>query len=202
MSHFIPALQSMGTALLAGVSVASIVIGLAAQSTLSNLIAGVVLIVYRPFNPGDRIQLAAPTGLEIAYVKDITLGYTMLETSDQQRIVVPNSQIASQITINLTQSEKRTPLLIPFHLLAGVAIDQARSILTETASKHEKVLELAGCRATQVDGAGITLTLKVWCENVTDAATVQSDLMEQVVERFRDQQMGLAFPSDFVPTVS
>jgi len=61
-AHLIPVLRSMGTALLAGASVASVVIGLAAQSTLGNLVAGVSITIYRPFRLGDTLQVTAPTG--------------------------------------------------------------------------------------------------------------------------------------------
>ena len=57
-----------GTALLAGVSVASIVVGLAAQNTLSNLVAGFSLLLYRPFHIGDRVQLGTPRGASIGTV--------------------------------------------------------------------------------------------------------------------------------------
>ncbi|QDV85835.1 mechanosensitive ion channel family protein [Planctomycetes bacterium TBK1r] len=196
-AHFIPAFRSIGTALLAGVSVASIVIGLAAQTTLSNLIAGVVLIIYRPFELEDRIQLSAPTGIETAYVKDITLGYTVLETADNRRIVVPNSLIASQITINLTRTEKRTQVALPFHLDAEASVESAREVLLDVTKTHPKVVEVSSCLATQVDGAGVTLTLKVLCDSSADAARVQSDVIEQTTRKFREQNISLAMPSSF-----
>ena len=65
-AHLIPVLRSMGTALLAGASVASVVLGLAAQSTLGNLVAGVSLTIYRLFRLGDTLRVAAPTGTEAA----------------------------------------------------------------------------------------------------------------------------------------
>src|ERR1700740_191377 len=74
-AHLIPVLRSMGTALLAGASIASVVIGLAAQSTLGNLIAGVSITIYRPFRLGDSLQVTAPTGTETGSVEAITLGY-------------------------------------------------------------------------------------------------------------------------------
>ena len=58
-AHLIPVLRAMGTALLAGASVASVVIGLAAQSTLGNLVAGVAITIYRPFRLGDTLQVRA-----------------------------------------------------------------------------------------------------------------------------------------------
>src|SRR3569833_2983140 len=100
-AHLIPVLRSMGTALLAGASIASVVIGLAAQSTLGNLVAGVSITIYRPFRLGDTIQVAAPTGPEIGVVELISLGYTTLRTADGRIVVVPNALAASQVSINL-----------------------------------------------------------------------------------------------------
>src|SRR5246500_5886879 len=55
-AHLIPVLRSLGTALLTGASIASVVIGLAAQSTFGNLVAGISITLYRPFRLGDTIQ--------------------------------------------------------------------------------------------------------------------------------------------------
>ena len=70
----------MGSAWSASVGVASVVLGLAAQSTLGNLIAGISLLLYRPFEAGDRLQVTAPTGLETDVVESLNLGYTVLKT--------------------------------------------------------------------------------------------------------------------------
>src|SRR6201996_7753357 len=100
-AHLIPVLRSMGTALLAGASIASVVIGLAAQSTLGNLVAGISITIYRPFRLGDTIQVAAPTGTEIGVVEMLSLGYTTLRTADGRLVVVPNALAAAQVSINL-----------------------------------------------------------------------------------------------------
>jgi small-conductance mechanosensitive channel len=98
-AHLIPELRSLGTALLTGVSVASIVIGIAAQSTLANLVAGVSLLLYRPFRIGDSVQLTVPAGVQTGTVEDLNLGYTVIRTGDQNVIVVPNSVMVSQAII-------------------------------------------------------------------------------------------------------
>lgn len=100
-AHLVPGLRSIGTALLAGVSVASVVVGIAAQSTLSNLIAGFSLVLYRPFSIGDTIQLTTPTGLTTAVVKDISLGFTMLQNDSAQEIIVPNSVMMGNTIIRI-----------------------------------------------------------------------------------------------------
>lgn len=99
--HLIPALRSLGTAILTTASVASIVLGLAAQNTLGNLISGVSLILYQPFRLGDTVQIEAPTGQETALVESITLGYTVLIGSNDQKIIIPNSVMAGSVIVNL-----------------------------------------------------------------------------------------------------
>lgn len=98
-ANLIPQLRSLGTALLTGVSVASILVGLAAQSTLGNLIAGLSLLLYRPFQIGDLVQLTVPAGVQIGKIEDLTLGYTVIRTPEHHEIVVPNSVMASQAII-------------------------------------------------------------------------------------------------------
>ncbi len=108
-AHLVPALASLGTAWLAGVSVISVIVGLAAQNTLGNLIAGISLLLYRPFKVGDRLQVMAPGGVETGVVESLNLGYTVLRTADHRGIVIPNSVMASQTTINLTLQQEREP---------------------------------------------------------------------------------------------
>ena len=134
-AHLVPALAGLGTAWLASAGILSIIIGLAAQNTLANLIAGITLLLYRPFNVGDHLQVTAPTGLETGLVESINLGYTLLKTDDNRRVVVPNSIMASQTHINLTSSfAVATPSSSP---------SQQRTIaehLDELQQLHEKEL--------------------------------------------------------------
>jgi small-conductance mechanosensitive channel len=104
-THIIPALHSLAMALLAGVSVVSVIFGLAAQNTLGNLVAGVAVLLYRPFQIGDTVQVVAPKGNEVGVVERISLGYTVLLTSDHRRVMVPNSVVMSQTTVNLTEAD-------------------------------------------------------------------------------------------------
>jgi small-conductance mechanosensitive channel len=106
-AQIVPQFRAVGTALLAGVSVASIVVGLAAQNTLANLIAGFSVVLYRPFRIGDQLVVGAPGGVADGVVERLTLGYTVLRGSDGKRVVVPNSLMASQITINLGHGTAR-----------------------------------------------------------------------------------------------
>lgn len=102
-AHLIPALNRLGAALFAGVSLVSIVIGFAAQTTLGNLIAGLSLVIYKPFRRGDRLQVQAPTKdqCEVGVVDGISLGYTILRTDDGRELVIANGTMAQQTLIKL-----------------------------------------------------------------------------------------------------
>jgi small conductance mechanosensitive channel len=191
-AHLVPALRSLGTVLLASVSVASIVIGLAAQSTLSNLIAGVSLVLYRPFQVGDRIQFGGPNGLETGIVEDLNLGYTVLQASDNRRIMVPNGVMVNQTIMNLTSIDARTMALITLDIGYASDIDRARQILTEVAREHPLVQEVVGCPVTKVDDSHVALRLQAWCAGVEDARKVEADLYEQASKRFGEEGVASA----------
>ena len=110
-AHLIPALDRLATAMLAGVGLASVVIGFAAQQTLGNLVAGISLVLYRPFRQGDRLQVAAPTSSEYdtGTVDNISLGFTTLRTDDGREIIIANGTMAQQTMIKLPRQTPGTP---------------------------------------------------------------------------------------------
>jgi small conductance mechanosensitive channel len=183
-AHVIPKLQTLGKSLLAGVGVASVVVGLAAQSTLGNLIAGISLILYRPFKVGDRVQVSAPTGLETGVVMNIDLGFTVLRTQDQRLLVIPNSSMASQATVNLTALAPRTPCNVSLYVATGSDVAKARQILLDIAKAHPKIAQVDGCFATRVTGRGVVLTLAASSADPDAATGVKSDFLENAKKQF------------------
>ena len=183
-AHFIPALSGIGTASLASISVLTVIIGFAAQNTLGNLIAGISLLLYRPFKLGDRLQVVAPTGLETGTGEGLTLGYTLLKTDDNRRVVVPNSVMASQTNINLTTNDPRVICSVLVGISYDSDIDKARAILLDLAGKHPKAEKVCGCPLTQLGASGVVLSLDVWCADALAAISFRCDLLEQAAKRF------------------
>jgi len=198
-AHLIPALSHLGTALLAGVGVASVVLGLAAQQTLGNLAAGIALLLYRPFRVGDRVQIITPSGLETGTVENLTLGYTILRTFDNRRVVVPNSVMSTQVTINLTTEDPRTMAIVPFGISYDADIVQARSILIDQAKAHPLVQEVAGCPVTTLGPSSVVLSLRAWCADAEAAKRVEFDLYEQVKSRF--DAAGIEIPLPYMNVI-
>lgn len=107
-AHLVPALNKVGTAILAGASLMSVIVGFAAQTTLGNLIGGVSLVLYKPFKKGDRIQVTAPTPAqcETGVVEEVALGFTVLRTDDGRKVIIANGSLIQQTLIVLQPAAK------------------------------------------------------------------------------------------------
>jgi small conductance mechanosensitive channel len=189
-AHLIPVLRSMGTALLAGASVASVVIGLAAQSTLGNLVAGVSITIYKPFRLGDTLQIAAPTGTDIGVVEFISLGYTTLRAPDGRLIVVPNSIAASQVTINLNTTYAPWPITITIRLSRDAPLDAAQKLALAVATENAGNQAVVGCYVTKIEAAAVTLELRFMAPDSAGRATLRSKMLAELARRFREAHMG------------
>ncbi len=197
-AHFVPSLSGLGTASLTSISVITVIVGLAAQNTLGNLVAGLSLLLYRPFKLGDRLQVMVPGGVETGVVENLTLGYTLLKMDDNRCIVVPNSLMASQTAINMTGKDPRVICSVPISISYGSDIDKARGILLELAGKHPKAKEIAGCPVTQLGNSGLVLSLDVWCADAFTAIALRCDLLEQATKRFAVDGIGIPIPQTMV----
>ena len=191
-AHLIPVLKSMGTALLAGASVASVVIGLAAQSTLGNLVAGVAITIYRPFRLGDTLQVAAPTGTEVGVVELISLGYTTLRAPAGHLVVVPNSLAASQVTINLNTNASFAPwpLVITIRVGRDADVDAVRDLALKVAKDSGDEKAVAGCFLTKVDATSITLELRLRANDAAHRDRLRSVVLAELSRRFAAAHLG------------
>ncbi len=157
-AHLIPDLRALGTAMLAGAGVASIVLGLAAQSTLGNLVAGISILIYRPFRLGDLLQISAPTGPEIGTVEALSLGYTVLATRDGRRVIVPNSLAISQIAINLNAFAPQPGPVVNFW---AARADLARARSVAIALAHALGAQNVVCFVVKSETGAVQLALSM-----------------------------------------
>jgi len=134
----IPSLSTVSVALFTGAGVVGIVIGLAAQSTLSNIIAGISLAVFQPFRVGDRLDIMN----EYGKVADLNLRHTVIITWDNRRLIIPNSKISNEAIINWTIEDPAIIWSIDVGISYDADIDKARKIMIEEARKHSNVMPL------------------------------------------------------------
>jgi small-conductance mechanosensitive channel len=190
--HLIPALRvTLGAPWLASVGVVSVVLGFAAQNTLGNLVAGISLLLYRPFNIGDRLQVTAPAGPESGVVESLNLGYTVLRTADDRHVVIPNSAMAGQTSINLSSGGARTLCTLPFTLAPDTDIDRVRKMLIEISTQFSNAGDYLGCPVTAMGAASVTLTLQVMCDGFKASTDFKNNVLEAARKRFKAEGIEL-----------
>ena len=132
------ALSQVGISLapmLAGLGVAGFIVGFALQDSLGNFASGAMILIYRPYDVGDLVEVTGASGL----VKKMNLVSTTIATLDNQILVVPNSKIWGDVIKNVTaQKERRIDL--EFGIAYDDDIELAERVLIEIVSAHEKVL--------------------------------------------------------------
>ena len=195
------ALSELGinvTPLLAGAGVMGLALSLAAKDTLSNLIAGVLLIVDRPFQVGDRIELwTAPneTG-SWGDVIEIGLRATKIRNPDNLVIVVPNNQIMQRDITNYTMSGEDIRLRIPFSVAYDSDIDRAKELLVGIANAvdgvkgdPEPIVIARGFGPSEVK-----LELRVWILDARARRRIADEISERALRAFAEAGVEIPYP--------
>jgi len=136
---FIAVLNRFGVqtaSIIALLGAAGLAIGMALQGTLSNLAAGAMLLVFRPYKVGDFIDAAGRFG----NVTEIDLFTTVLKTFDNQQVIIPNSQIWGTQIINHSHYDIRG-VDMHFGVAYGESTDAARAVIDKVLAEHRYVLD-------------------------------------------------------------
>jgi small conductance mechanosensitive channel len=175
---------------LALIGAAGLVVGLALQSTLSNFASGMLILIYRPFDVGDIIEIDGVTGT----VHSMTLLSTSIKTFDNQHLVVPNNNIWGTTIVNVTGSRTRRVDLV-FGIGYSDDMAKAEKIMLEVVSKHDLVLEYPApiIKVNQLADSSVNFVCRPWVktENYLD---VYWDITRQVKEAFDEQGVSIPFP--------
>ena len=175
---------------LALIGAAGLVVGLALQGTLSNFASGMLILIYRPFDVGDIIEIDGATGT----VHSMTLLSTSIKTFDNQHLVVPNNNIWGTTIVNVTGSKTRRVDLV-FGIGYSDDMAKAESIMLDVVTKHDLVLETPApvIKVNQLADSSVNFVCRPWVktENYLD---VYWDITRQVKEEFDKQGVSIPFP--------
>src|SRR5690606_5794394 len=173
----IAVLQRLGvqtTSIIAVLGAASLAVGLALQGTLSNVAAGVMLLILRPYRVGEVIDVGGVAGS----VQRLDLFTTQLSNANNHKIVIPNTKVLSDVVVNLTGQQTRR-IEINFTVGYGDDLGAARNVLAGVAGGHEKVLPdpAPWTGVTGLLDSAVQITLHAWVK-VEDWWQTQADLMQ------------------------
>ena len=191
------ALSQVGISLapmLAGLGVAGFIVGFALQDSLGNFAAGAMILIYRPFDVNDLVEVPGAAGL----VKKMNLVSTTITTLDNQTLVVPNSKIWGDVIKNVTaQKERRVDIEVGIGY--GDDIDHAEKILTEIVTEHEKVLTDPKPRIKLhlLGDSSVNFIVRPWTKT-DDYWDVYWDILREIKLRFDREGISIPFPQQDV----
>ena len=180
----------------AALGAAGIAVGLAMQGSLSNLAAGMMLLVLRPFKVGDTITVASVTGK----VESIELFSTRVDTPDNRRVILPNSQIFGSVIDNQTHHHTRQ-VLVTIGVEYGAPTEAVRAaFLRATESVDGRIAAPAPTAILQALGASsVDWQVGVWCAT-PDVAKVRERLLIACKAALDEQGIAIPFPQTEVHT--
>ncbi|NNJ75339.1 MAG: mechanosensitive ion channel family protein [Anderseniella sp.] len=176
--------------LIAVVGGASFIMAFALQDTLGNLAAGLMIMINRPFDEGDYVDIAGTSGT----VKSMSIVATKVTTPDNQVIVIPNNKVWGNIITNVTTSPTRRIDLV-FGIGYGDSIPRAHAALTEVVKAHPLVLGEPEpvVRVHELADSSVNFVVRPWV-NTKDYWSVYWDLTQTVKERFDEDGISIPFP--------
>ena len=167
---------------------AGLAVGLALQGSLSNLAAGVLLVMFRPFRAGEYVDLGGVAGT----VLNVQIFSTTMRTVDGKIVVIPNGKIIAGNIINFSREPVRRN-----EFIIGVAydsdIDQVKKILTDIIQSEDRILKdrEMTVRLNELGASSINFVVRVW-SNSSDLQSVYWDVLERIKREF--DANGISFP--------
>jgi small conductance mechanosensitive channel len=187
------ALSQLGIALgplLAGLGIAGFIIGFALQEVLGNFAAGMMILIYRPYDVGDMIEAAGVTGK----VDAMSMVSTTIMTIDNQTLVVPNGKIWGDVIKNVTAQRIRRVDMV-FGVSYGDDIPKTESVLAAILKEHPKVLDDPEpvIRLHKLNDSSIDFVVRPWVLT-NDYWEVYWDVTREVKLRFDREGISIPFP--------
>lgn len=175
---------------LALIGAAGLVVGLALQSTLSNFASGMLILIYRPFDVGDIIEIDGSIGT----VDSMTLLTTAIKSFDNQHLIIPNNNVWGSTIVNVTGSKTRRVDLI-FSIGYSDDMAKAEKIMHEVVAQHKLILKLPEptIKVNELAESSVNFICRPWVKT-SDYLSVYWDITRQVKEEFDKQGVSIPFP--------
>lgn len=178
------------TSFAAVIGAAGLAIGLAFQGSLSNLAAGVMLLIFRPFKVGDVISVGGKSGK----VNSIELMTTTLDTVDNRRIIIPNSGVFGATIENITfHSTRRVDVTVGVDYSADMK--ETRKILEAVAATNPHPAKDLDAQIVLVNlgASSVDWQIRVWTETANYFAVLEA-ITEATKAQLDDAKIGIPFP--------
>jgi small-conductance mechanosensitive channel len=183
------------TVFLAGLGVLDIVIGFAAQDSLSNFFSGMSLLLDRPFKVGDMILLDG----DVCEVRRIGMRSTTLyNTFLSENFIIPNNQMANNKITNVVKPDLRYKTKVEVGVAYGSDVDLVKKLMMESALAEEHVLKdqdhYPWVRFTEFGDSALNFKLFMWVDDMNNQWLVASNVRESIDRKFKEHDIEIPFP--------
>ncbi len=178
------------TSFIAVIGAAGLAVGLALQGSLANFAAGVLMLIFRPFQAGDFIEGAGVAGV----VEEIHIFTTQLRTPDNKTIIIPNAKITGDNITNYTKKEKRRVDLV-IGVSYGDDIEKVKSVVTDVLNGDERILKdpAPTVAVLELADSSVNFAVRPWVKTA-DYWNVYFDTTERIKVRFDAEGISIPFP--------
>jgi small-conductance mechanosensitive channel len=178
-----PAVRAVAGSILASTAVIALVFGLAAQSTLSNFVAGILVAFAQPLRLGDTVAVAGASGT----VQQIGLTYTVIRAGDWARYYVPNTKLASDTIRNATIAGAEHLVAVKVAVPLSADLDRVLEILLEEAGRlpDEQTVREPNVFVSQVEPSEVIVTIETAARSAALAGELSASLRRSAVARLK-----------------
>lgn len=195
-----PSYQKFYKTILTSSSLLVVVLGFAFQTSLSDIIAGLFISVFKPFEVNDRVTLKTQniTGI----VESITLRHIVVRTFTNSRLVIPNHIANEEIIENNHIEDTRSANFLDVMVDYDCDLEKAKQILKEIIENHPDTINPNGDKkkdftfvyTRELADNGIWLRANVWTKNVDVNFKVCSEIRDELLKRYKQENIKIPFP--------
>lgn len=182
------------TSFLTIVGAAGLAVGLALKDSLSNFASGVMLIMFRPYRVGDFVSVGGVSGT----VKSIDIFNTTIHSPDNQKFIVPNANITTDVITNVTANDTRR-----VDLVIGIGYDdditQAKNILKDIIKNEKRILDDPAPKiaVSELADSSVNFVVRPWVKT-SEYWNVYFDLTEKIKVTFDKEGISIPYPQQDV----
>jgi small-conductance mechanosensitive channel len=191
---------------IAGAGVLGVAVGFAAKDTLSNLIAGILLIIDRPFEIGDRIEVwSVPTGnASWGDVIDIGLRATRIKTTDNIVVIIPNNEIMTRDIVNYTSISTSIRVRINIGIAYDADLPKAKNLIVEAARSADWILTNPAPKVVvrNFGESSVDLQARVWIRDARRRMDTIDYITDTVKTLFDENGIEIPFPKRDITIVN
>lgn len=191
------ALATMGVdvgGLVAGLGLTGLALGLALKDTLENAITGVLLLIQRPFNIGDVVDVAGHVGT----IADIAIRTTHIKRFDGIDVIIPNSKVFNGVVVNWTRYPvRRMSFTVSVAFDDDLDLQKALHVVSEAVVNTEGVLDdpVPTTHFDALDGSAINIVVRFWAAHAgRSGLDIKSDVVKNITEAARRESIDIPFP--------